>query len=169
MSTIRAFAAFQLVVMDVGNDGMSDCNITPGGGFVRSIVINVGTSHVCICPKLDLEAESRQLPCRGDGTHVKDTKNSVEIQLPGGDRRFIILGVIASRDRIPSPPLDDVPLDPVHGPDRELGEEIARRTHRSGFNSRRQFHNRLENGLIELIRLLSVYPPTEDFAGVGAG
>ena len=154
--------------MNVGNDGVGSCSVTPGGGFIRSILMSVRTGRVCICPKFNLEAESQQLPCRGNGTHVKDTANPVEVKLPGGNRLFIVLRVIASRDRIPFPPLDDVLLDPVHDPDRELGEEIARRMHRSRFNSRRQFRNHLEDGPIELIRPLSVYPPTEDFAGISA-
>jgi len=81
MSTIRTFAAFRLVAMDVGNDGVGGCSVILDAGFVRSsILISVRTGHVCICPKFNLEAENQwQLPCRGGGTHVKDTKNSVEV------------------------------------------------------------------------------------------
>ena len=67
---------------------------------------------------------------QGDGTHVEDTKNSLEVQIPGRDRLFIVPRVIESRDRIPSAPLDDVPLDLVHNPDPELGKETARRVDR---------------------------------------
>jgi len=72
----------------------------------------------------------QQPSCRGDGTHVEDANNPVEIQLPGRDRLFIVLRVVTSRDRVPSAPPCDVPLDLVHIPDRELGEETARRTDR---------------------------------------
>ena len=94
-------------------------------------------------------------------------KNPVEVQLPGGDRLFIVLRVVTSRDRVPFASLDDVSLDLISNPDRELGEEIFRRTHRR-FGSHRQFLNRLEDGPTELIRPLSVYPPIEDFANVRA-
>ena len=71
--------------MNVGSDGVGGCSVILGAGFVRSsILISVRTGHVCICPKFNLEAESQrfspqQLSCRGDGTHVKGTKNSVEV------------------------------------------------------------------------------------------
>ena len=67
---------------------------------------------------------------QGDGTHVEDTKNPLEVQIPGRDRLFIVIRVITSRDRIPSAPLGDVPLDLVHNPDTELCEETARRVDR---------------------------------------
>jgi len=69
----------------------------------------------------------QQSSCKDDGTHVEDTKNPLEVQLPASDRLFIVLRVIASRDRVPSAPLGDVSLDLVHNPDPELGEETARR------------------------------------------
>ena len=72
----------------------------------------------------------QQSSCRGNGTHVEDTKNLLEVQLPGRDHVFIVLRVITSRDRVPSAPLCDVPLDLVHNPDPELGEETARRADR---------------------------------------
>ena len=52
-----------------------------------------------------------------DWVHVKDMKNLVEVQLPGGDRFLTALCVMTSRDRVPFTPLDDVPLDLVRGPD----------------------------------------------------
>jgi len=69
----------------------------------------------------------QQPSCRGDGTHVEDAKNPLEVQLPGRDRLFIVIRAIKSRDRVPSAPLGDVSLDLVHNPDPELGEETARR------------------------------------------
>jgi len=71
-------------------------------------------------------------------------KDPVEIQPPGTDRVFIILRVIASGNRVPFTPLDDVSLDLVHSPDRELGEEVPRRIHR-WFSLHRQFINRLQD------------------------
>jgi len=66
-------------------------------------------------------------------------KNPVEVQPPGGDRFFIVLRVITSRDRIPFPPLDDVPLDLFHSPDWEFDEEIARRVRIAGSTYRVNF------------------------------
>jgi len=43
---------------------------------------------------------------RNDETHVEDLKNLVEVQLPGGDRLFVVLRVETSRDHIPFTPLD---------------------------------------------------------------
>jgi len=119
---------------------------------------------------LQVQSESgksavQQSSCRGDGTHVEDTKNPLEVQFPGRDRLFIVIRVIKSRDRVPSAPLGDLPLNLVHNTDRELSEETARRMD----HSRRQFLSRLEDGLANLIRPLSIYPPTEYFADVSAG
>ena len=72
----------------------------------------------------------QQSSCRGNGTHVEDTKDPLDVQIPGRDRLLIVIRVITSRDRIPSAPLGDVPLDLVHNPDPELGKETARRVDR---------------------------------------
>ena len=61
-----------------------------------------------------------------------------------------------------------MPLDLVHSPDCELGEKIARRVHRR-FNSHRQFLNRFERGLTELIRSSFAHPPLEGFTDSSAG
>jgi len=96
-------------------------------------------------------------------------KNPVEVQPPGGNRVFIVLRVIAPRDRTPFiPPLDDVPLDLGHGPGWELGERIVRCIHR-WYDTHRQFLDRLEDGLTELTPLSSVHPPGKGFADVSAG
>ena len=76
--------------------------------------------------------------------------------------------MIASRDCIPFASLDDVPLDLVDNPDRELDEENTSHTHRR-FDSRRQFLNRLEDGLAELVPPLSAYPQIKGFTDVSAG
>ena len=95
-------------------------------------------------------------------------KNPVEVQPPSGDRLFVVLRVIMSGDHIPFTPLDDVPLDLVHSPDRELGEEITWRTDR-WFNSPRQLLNRPEERSTELVRLSSIHSPIEGFADASAG
>ena len=66
-------------------------------------------------------------------------KNPVEVQPPGCDRFFIVLGAITSRDRIPFSPLDDVPLDLFHSPDWEFDGKIARRVRIAGSTHRVNF------------------------------
>ena len=56
--------------------------------------------------------------------------NSVEFQPPGNGRLSIVPRVVISKDHILFTPLGDVPLDLVHSPDWELGEEISRYVHR---------------------------------------
>ena len=48
------------------------------------------------------------------GTHVKDTKDPVQVQFPGSDRLVVVLLVEALRNRISFIPLDDVLLDLGH-------------------------------------------------------
>ena len=117
ISTIRTLAAFQLVTVNIGYISVGVCNVAPDGMFVRSLLMNVRNGCMRAYPKFNLEAESQQSSCRGDGTYVEDMKNTVEIQSPGSDRLFIILRVIISGDHIPFTPLDDVPLDLVRSPD----------------------------------------------------
>ena len=69
-------------------------------------------------------------------------KNPVEARPPGGDRLFLILRVVTSRDHIPFIPLDKILPDLVYSPVWELNEEMARRVHRQ-FNSQREFLDRL--------------------------
>jgi hypothetical protein len=51
-----------------------------------------------------------------DRTHFKDLKNPFDVQLPGGDRRFISLPVEIFREHIPFTPLDEPPLNICHCP-----------------------------------------------------
>jgi len=51
-----------------------------------------------------------------DGTHVKDLKNLVQVQPPGGNRFFIFLRVETPRNRIPSAPLGEPRLNVCHCP-----------------------------------------------------
>ena len=121
---IRTLATFQLVVTNVGNNGVGVCNVAPDDVFVPSVLMSVRNGCMCIYPKFSLEAESQHSSCRGDWTHVKDMKNPVEVQSPSGDRLFVVFRVIMSGDHIPFTPLDDVPLDLVHSPDRGLVRSV---------------------------------------------
>ena len=94
-------------------------------------------------------------------------KNLVEFQPPGGDRLFIVLRVVTSRDRIPRTPLDNIPLDLARSPGWKPSEKMIRRAHR-WFNSQCQFLNRFEDGLTELIRSPYAHPPVKSFEDVGA-
>jgi hypothetical protein len=42
---------------------------------------------------------------RNDRTHVEYLKDLIEVQLPGGDRLFVVLRMGVSRDHIPFTPL----------------------------------------------------------------
>jgi hypothetical protein len=53
---------------------------------------------------------------RNDRTHGEDLKDIVEVQLPGGDRLFVVLHVEVSRDYIPFTPLDELLVNVCHGP-----------------------------------------------------
>ena len=107
-------------MVNTGMDGVVVPNTWVSGRIGRMLVR----------PESSLEAGNQQSSYRNDGTHVKDTKNLVEVQPPGGDRLFVVLRVVTPRDRITFVSLDDVPPDFVCNPIRELSEEIARRTHR---------------------------------------
>ena len=51
-----------------------------------------------------------------DGTHVKDLKNLIQVQPPGGDRLFIFLCIEIARGRIPFNPLGDLLLNICYDP-----------------------------------------------------
>ena len=51
-----------------------------------------------------------------DRTHVKDLKNLVEVQLPGGDRPIVAPRVKPPRDHIPFTSLDQFPLNFLSSP-----------------------------------------------------
>ena len=46
----------------------------------------------------------------GGGTHVKDLKNLVEVQLPGGNFFLVGLCMETSRNHVPVSLLDDIPF-----------------------------------------------------------
>jgi len=112
----RTSATFQLVPTNVGNNGAGVRNVTPDGEFIRSTPMTVRKGCVCVYTKFNLEAKSQQSSCEGNGTHVKDAKNPVEVQPPGGNRLFIVLRMITPKDRILFTSLGDIPLDPVRSP-----------------------------------------------------
>ena len=89
-------------------------NFGNNGAGVRDVVTSVRNDYMCVYPKFGLGAESWQRSCRSDGTHVKDTKNPIQFQLPGNDRLIIFLRVKISRDWISF--TLDVLLDLGHSP-----------------------------------------------------
>jgi len=82
---------------------------------LQHITMHVGYDHVGIYRELSLHVSGKQWPYSNDKTHVKDVKNPVQVQLPGGDRLLVVLRIGKSRHQIPSTFLDDPLLDPCHG------------------------------------------------------
>ena len=67
--------------------------------------------------KLSLETESQaSSDTGGEGTHVKDTTNFVELQSPGSDRIAVVLKMEGPGEHIPFSSFDYVTLDPSHDP-----------------------------------------------------
>jgi len=52
--------------------------------------------------------------CSGDGTHVKDLKNLVHVQFPGGNLFLVVLYTETSRNHISISLLDNIPFDLSH-------------------------------------------------------
>ena len=94
------------VVMNVGNDAVC----------VRDVVTNVGNLYVRFDRKLSLKKGGQQWRGGIGRTHVKDMKDPVEVQPPGGNRVFIALGVEKARNYVALALLQDLPLDLRHGP-----------------------------------------------------
>ena len=89
---------------------------------------------------------------KGDGTHVEDVKDSVEVQFPGGDRFFIARRMDESRDRVPLALFDDLPLDLCHSPAiKSVVSELPKVSRHHRFDPRHQLLNRLAHGLTEII------------------
>ena len=70
---------------------------------------------VSIASSVWMEGHQR-LPRRLDRTHIEDVKDPVEIQVPGSNRLFIVLGMKESRDSVPSTLLEKLPLNLAHSP-----------------------------------------------------
>src|ERR1700753_2215562 len=67
--------------------------------------------------ELSLETESQAFSdTSGEGTHVKDTANFIELQPPGSDGIAIVLRMEGSREHIPFASFDYVTPDPSHDP-----------------------------------------------------
>ena len=67
--------------------------------------------------ELSLEIESRALSdTSGEGTHVKDKTNFIELQPPGSNGIVVVLRMEGSREHIPFASFDYVTLDPSHDP-----------------------------------------------------
>jgi len=92
--------------MNVGNHGVG----------VNNPMMDIGNDYMGVYCELGLYVISWQLPYENDGTYVKDVKDPVEVQPPGGDRLFIGLGVEESRERVPFTPLDGLALNICHSP-----------------------------------------------------
>jgi len=73
----------------VGNKKVSA--VAGNGGAIRSLRANTRNNFLCFCSEFTLRAECWLWSCRGNRTHVEDTKDSVEILPPGGSRFLITL------------------------------------------------------------------------------
>lgn len=93
-------------VVGVGNDIVGFPNVVTG---IRSCYMGIDC-------KFSLETDDQQGQRRGDVTHVKDMKDPVEVQPPGGDRVFIALCVENARNWVPLGVFDDLFLYLRHGP-----------------------------------------------------
>jgi len=76
---------------------------------------NIRNGCTCLCCKFRLKRKVGGGHTEVSRTYVEDSKNSGEVQPPGGDCLFIVLRE-DSRDRIPFPPLDNLFLDLRHSP-----------------------------------------------------
>ena len=103
---VSPFLFLHYGTMDLRNDRVG----------VYDTPMNVRDNNICVYRKLGLEVGGQSWLRRGDGTHVEDVEDPVEVQPPGGNRPLIVLRVKNSRDRILFTPLDDAPLDLGHSP-----------------------------------------------------
>ena len=101
---VSPFLFLHYGTMDLRNDRVG----------VYDTPMNVRDNNICVYRKLGLDVGGQPWPRRGDGTHVEDVEDPVEVQPPGCDRPLIVLRVENSRDCISFTPLDDTPLDLGH-------------------------------------------------------
>ena len=66
--------------------------------------------------KFGLETVCQRRQSKGDGTHVKDKKDPVEVQSPGSNRISVVLRMENARYSTSLTYLADVPLDFRHSP-----------------------------------------------------
>jgi len=102
---------------DAGNSGFGVCNIAMEtlGTEVCLFVASEPVARVSIPSSVWKRAISGGRN-RSDGTHVKHTPNPLEVRAPGGNRLFIVLRTVTSRDHAPFTPLDDILPDLVRSP-----------------------------------------------------
>lgn len=58
----------------------------------------------------------RKVSVNWDWTHIKDIKDPIEVELPGGDPVFVVLRMERAKDTTSFTKLDDAPLDLRHSP-----------------------------------------------------
>ena len=111
----RALGAFQHITTSVGNsdEGVRDVILDAGndGVGVRDIMRNSRNGCIYIYYKCSLVGGVNNGHHSSDRTHVKDLKNPVEVQPPGGDRRFILLRVEMPKDHVSFIPLHELLLN----------------------------------------------------------
>ena len=99
---------FQRITMNVKNSDVCVYNVIPDMGNddvgVRDVVMN-GRSG-CICVRSFWTRRISSGLHSSEKTHVKDLKDLVEVQPPGGNCLFVVLRVEASRDHTPFVPLE---------------------------------------------------------------
>ena len=117
-----------------------------------------------------LEADSQRWPCMGNGTHVEDMKDPVEIHHPSDNHFPIILRMKESGDDIPPALFDYFCLDPRYGSAIKsvVGELSRPQTVHHWFNPRRQLVDRLACSPIEVAQFLFAQPPVKGSTHVGA-
>ena len=81
-------------------------NVRSDGAGVRSIVRGDRIGYIRACCEFFLDRKVSNDLHSNDRTHVKDLKNIVEIQPPGGNRISVTLRVKPPRNYIPFVPLD---------------------------------------------------------------
>ena len=115
-----------------------------------------------------LEVDGEECKWGGDGTHVKDMENPVKIQLPRGNRLFVVLREgVARRSAQPL----DAPLDRGHSPTIEgMVSKLAIIPTLCWYDSRRQLFDGLQYRWTELrIGLSAIHPPVESSADIRTG
>jgi hypothetical protein len=92
--------------MDVGNDVVG----------VRNVVADIGNCYMRIDGKFSLKPGGQQRRRKSDETHIKNVKDPVEVQSPGGNHVFIVLRMEKTRNWVTVALFDDTPLDLRYGP-----------------------------------------------------
>jgi len=84
-------------------------------GFVTSSLAAEAAGSVSLA-SVFWKQEVSDRHCSGDGTHVEDLKNLVQVQLPGGNLFLVVLYTETSRNHISISLLDNIPFDLCHNP-----------------------------------------------------